>query len=67
MEYIIINYGDCNNLQTKRIDLMTNNIDEWNSDKIKSYKIDPTTISSFTISLVSSKEVGEQNFPVRMD
>lgn len=57
MEYIIINYGDCNNLQTKRIDLMTNNIDEWDSDKIKSYQIDPKTISSFTIGPMTVLEI----------
>lgn len=50
VEYIIITYGNCNNaIQPKKIALNTNNIDEWDLKKIKSYQIDPTSISSITV------------------
>lgn len=50
MEYIIISYGNCNsNIQPMKISLDTKKIDEWDLSKIKSYQIDPTTISSITV------------------
>ncbi len=47
VEYIIINYENCN--KTHKIPLNTNNIDNWDERKIKSMLIDPATISSIIV------------------
>ncbi len=47
MEYIIINYENCN--KTYKIELNTNNIDNWNEDKLKSMLIDPISIASIIV------------------
>ena len=47
MEYIVINYDNCN--KTYKISLDTKNSDEWNEAKIKSMLIKPETISSIII------------------
>lgn len=50
MEYIIISYGNCNNnIEPMKVSLETKKIDEWDLVKIRSYLIDPTSISSITV------------------
>lgn len=48
MEYIILSYGNCK-IKPMTISLDTKKIDEWNLEKIKSYQIDPDTISSIVV------------------
>lgn len=47
LQYINITFNNCKS--TKRVVLNTNNLDEWPLDKIKSYLIDPTTISTIDV------------------
>lgn len=47
MEYIIINYDNCN--KSLKISLDTKFEDEWTNEKIQSYLIQPDTISSIII------------------
>lgn len=47
LQYINITYNNCKS--TKRVVLNTNDLDEWDINKLKSYLIDPDTISSIDV------------------
>jgi hypothetical protein len=47
IEYIILYYDDCT--KTHKIPLITKNLDEWDEVKIRSYQIDPASISMIII------------------